>query len=107
MMNRDMIMFKLGSMSDQELLKGFAATGAMDGQMGGGGALDCLTLGGEDPDNMVKSWGELKIEKGNDDRPKLADKDFLLKKDTLQTLGRGMPMDSGEGAYDAGIPGSF
>jgi len=102
---RDMIMFKLGSMSDQELLKGFAASGAMD--MPGGGALDGLTLGGEDPDNMVKSWGDLKIEKGNDERPALADKNFLIKKDTLQTLGRGMPTDTGEGAYDGPIPGSF
>ena len=58
---RDMIMFKLGSMSDQELLKGFAASGAMDAQ--GGGALDGLSLDGEDPENMVKSWGDLKIEK--------------------------------------------
>ena len=102
---RDMIMFKLGSMSDQDLLKGFAASGAMD--MPGGGALDGLTLGGEDPDNMVKSWGDLKIEKGNDERPALADKNFLIKKDTLQTLGRGMPTDTGEGAYDGPIPGSF
>jgi len=102
---RDMIMFKLGSMSDQELLKGFAASGAME--VGGGGALDGLMLDGEDPENVVKSWGDLKIEKGNDERPKLADKNFLIKKDTLQTLGRGMPIDSGEGAYDGPIPGSF
>lgn len=79
-------------------------------QQGGGAGMgapgqDPLSgLGMDDPENAPKSWKDITIDQLGDQRPPLADKDFLVPKQGLQALD-GMPTD--QGAPEYGSPGGF
>lgn len=52
-----------------------------------------------DPRNKVKGWSGISLVKGGDDRPKLADKDYVIEKLGMHG-GQEMPHDSaGGGGY--------
>lgn len=47
-----------------------------------------------DPNNKVKGWSGINLVKGPDDRPKLADKDYVIEKMALGDGDHEMPHDS-------------
>ncbi len=120
--NRQVIMKMLEQVPDEDLIKGFST---LVGGAGAGGMdmdpnaamIDGMSADPNEEGNQVKSWNNLKIEKGEDNRPAIADKAFLvskadkmnhlLSKNGQQSRGMGAPQDDTSGAYDGFGNGSF
>lgn len=98
-MDKEMLMKMLGSLSPEMLMD------ALSMKIKGGGAHSNGGPGGKDmsmfepdPDNKVKGWSGISLVKGADDRPKLADKDYVIQKLGLGS-GNEMPHDASGGGY--------
>jgi hypothetical protein len=110
MITRDMALQFLSQMPDQAVLQAFhVATGASP-QMTSPQNPMMAGLSADDPANQVKGWSELTFDQGPDDRPALADKDYMIQKlaaDQQMQQPRmqmgGMPTDQAETAYGMGL----
>lgn len=103
-MNRDILLKILSAMPDQMLLKALEVNGLKVDRSGADSDLAALSAD-QDPDNKIKGWSSLTMAKGQDDRPSLADKNFIVEKQKPNVLPGGMPIDVAEEAYSA--PGGF
>lgn len=86
MITRDMMLKILGQMDTPSIIKALSVSGiqVQPNQVEGGEASGDPTLDGMAVDteqSRIPGWSELKIAKGPDDRPALADKPYLDMKD--------------------------
>lgn len=85
-------------MGDDQILQALTMlTQAVKGRMNDG-AKSGLEGFEPDPRNKVKGWSGISLVKGPDDRPKLADKDYIIQKLAMGE-GNEMPHDSGSGDF--------
>jgi hypothetical protein len=86
-MNKEMMLKLLGALPDEALMKSLEMHGI---HLQNKGTADDLNGFAPDPTNKVKGWSGINLVTGKDNRPKLADKDYIIKKLALNE-GQDMP----------------
>lgn len=91
MIDRNMLLKLMGALPDDTILKALQAQGIHIKE-----PVDHLA--GMDPNNMVQGWSGINIARGPDNRPRMADKNYLIEKLALNE-GQEMPHDSSPGGF--------
>jgi hypothetical protein len=120
MIPREMMLKVLGAMPDAQIMQALAAVqgqqipGGMDMELGAQPPAMGEHVGLTDPvmkglsydadKDGVQGWSKVKIQRGQDDRPELADKKFMIPKQGLGQLGA---PPQGDGSDPYGAPGGM
>lgn len=97
MLSRDVLIKLVSALPDEAIIAALGHSGIQVGdQMGGDGlaGMDAPAGGDDGP----KSWGDLTLSRGPDDRPDMAKKDYLVDKLAMDQPAE-MPHDSSGGDY--------
>lgn len=97
-MDKQMLLQMISALPDDQILK-MLSMGMKGGGINGGPGGHDMSQWAPDPSNKLQGMSGINIMRGPEDRPKIADKDYIIKKLALGS-GQEMPHDEGNmGSY--------